>query len=342
MPPKKKIFKITDKKRPSSLATMENPWEHSQIKNMQKLMDKRLMKERSDYSSSSSSSSSISSDSEDEFNPSIKSAYNKNVKEGKTQTKDIRDINIEYIETNKDCIIQRPLMEAGIIPRGYSNLTIMSGSIGSGKTNCLINMLINPLMYGKDKTGKTFYDQLFIFSNSNDDAYETLIDKGVLKPEHIKHLPEPEDLKLVLDKQKLAIKQAGKDLSKIPITFLVFDDIIDAKKFITSKEFKLCAIRPRQLYLTVFILVQHFNAIPRIIRLQAQNLILFRGNNLESEIYYENYCPAGLNKKGFYDLLNKAWKPEENDKYPFLHINRRLPNNVRFRRNFNTILDTPD
>jgi hypothetical protein len=142
-----------------------------------------------------------------------------------------------------------------------------------------------------------------------------------------------------LDKQKDAIKRAGTDLCKIPIVFLVFDDIIDAKNFITSKEFKLCAIRPRQLYLTVFILVQHFNSLPRIIRLQAQNLILFRGSRVEQETFYDNYCPAGMNKRGFDNLINEAWEPKENDKYPFLHINRRLPNAIRFRRNFDTILN---
>lgn len=338
MPPKK--YAITNKKRPSSIATMSNPWEETQLKHLQKLTDKKLLREQSDYSSSSSSSPESSDSEPDTFNPSIKINRIKDVKPKKDTNVNIGgSVKIQYVPTDKDAIIQRPLMEAGVIPKS-SNVTIMSGTIGSGKTQCLINLLLNPLCYGPDKkTGKPFFDEIFVFSNSNDDAYQILIDKKILKASHIKYCPEEEDLKVVLDKQKKSIKDAGDNISKIPQVCLIFDDIIDNKKFISSKSFKLCCIRPRQWHLSCFILVQQFYAIPRICRFQAQNLILFRGSRLEEECYYDSYCPAGMNKKQFLKLLNIAWEKRPDDTHSFLHINRRMPDNEKYRRNFDEIID---
>jgi hypothetical protein len=333
-PKKVKPFKINPKKHINKLENM-NPFLKEQQKNMDIMFENYNIKNDSDYESESESSS--SSD-EDDFKPEIAMG---NRKVQKKQDEDItfKGVNISYIPTNKDTIKQRPLHEQGIVPRGYSNFTICNGSIGSGKTMVIINMLLNELIYGFDGSNKHWFDNVFVLTNSNDDAYDILIEQGILKANHIKHQPEAKDLKAILDKQKEAVEMAGDDIGKIPNTCIIFDDIIDDKQFINSKEFKLCAIRPRQLFLNCILASQHFTAIPRIIRVNAQNLILFSGNKTEEEMYTDMLCPSGMTKKQFSNLLNKAWEKRPNDKYPFLHVNRKQPNEKKFMRNFTEYID---
>jgi hypothetical protein len=135
---------------------------------------------------------------------------------------------------------------------------------------------------------------------------------------------------------------ANGDASKIPITAIIFDDIIDNLQFIKSKFFKLCAIRPRQLHLCVFLLSQYMNAIPRLIRMQAQNLLLFAGNKTEEEIYIDMLTPAGMSVKQFEAILKYGWEKRENDKHPFIHINRKQPVEKRFMRSFNEYIRLPN
>jgi hypothetical protein len=333
-PKKVKKLKINPKKHISVFDNILHPYLRYDDKERQINIDNKLVREDSDYESDSSSSSSSGSDSEDEFKPVILMGDHR-VKKSKDEEVHFKGVDISYIPTNKDAIEQRYLMRENIIPRGYSNFIILNGSIGSGKTNCLVNMLLNPLMYGFDAFNKHWFDNVFVLTNSNDDAYDTLIEKGVLKKSNIKHLPTSEDLKQILDQQKKAIKMAGADQTKIPNTCIIMDDVIDDKNFINSKEFKLCAIRPRQLFLCCFLLSQHFTAIPRINRVNAQNLILFNGTRTEQEMYSDMLTPAGVTKKQFEQVLNYAWeKRPPHDNHSFLHVNRKAPIESRFYRNF--------
>ena len=341
LPKKKKPLKLNPKKHINKLEQMMIPFEKEKQKRINIQTENYNIKRDSDYSTSSDSESS-SSDDEFEFKPKINLGNRKITHEKEKEVK-FNGVEIAYIPTNKDDIEQRYLHKVGIVPRGYSNFIIVNGSIGSGKTNALINMLMNPLIYGFDGSGRHWFDNVFVLTNSNDDAYDNLIKDGVLKPSHIKHQPTEEDLKQILDAQKQAIKLAGDDGGKIPNTAIIFDDIIDDKQFINSKYFKLCAIRPRQMHLCCFLLSQHFNSIPRIIRVNAQNLILFSGNKVEQDIYTEQYTPAGMAPKQFEAILKFAWAKRPNDQYPFIHINRKAPvEKGRFFRNFTEMITLPN
>jgi hypothetical protein len=297
----------------------------------------------SDFEESSSSSSSSSSDSDEfEFDPVIELSKEQRIRKDDDENDfNFKGIDIKYIPTTKDDIEERYLHKEGIVPRGYSNFTLINGSIGSGKTNCLLNMLMNPLIYGFDMSGRHFFDNLFVLTNSNDTVYDHLIKENILKPSNIKHQPEESDLKLIIDQQKKAIKESESLGLRPPNTAIIFDDIIDNKKFINSKYFKLCAIRPRQLFLAIYMCSQFFNAVPRMIRMQAQNLILFAGNKTEEEIYSDMLTPAGMTPRHFQSILNYAWDKRPDDTHPFIHINRKQPVEKRFMRNFKEYIRIP-
>ena len=345
MPPKNKIVKLKapkkakkpilkSKGRISSLADMENIFEKDHLKKLQVKIDNQNIRNDSDYESETDSDVSEG----EEFKPELQLG-NRKIEQCKKEKLEFNGVDIPKIPTNKDCIPERHLMKEGIIPRGYSNMMICNGSINSGKTNAIISMLLNPIIYGRDGHGKTFQDNLFIFSGSDDDAYDILIEQKILKPCNIKRQPTSKDLKVVLDMIKKAIKENDGNLSKMPVSIIIFDDIINNAEFIKSKEFKACAIHPRQYFIFSIILSQYFNTVPRIVRMQAQNLMLFQGNATEVEIYSDTYCPSTLKKKHFALILNTAWEKTEECKHPFLHIVRKQPIDTRFRRNFTTIID---
>jgi hypothetical protein len=349
MPPKAKATKIKILKAPkkpkrpilkskgriSSLLDLDNVFEKENLKRLQIQINNQYAKQDSDYESESESET---SDSDDNFKPTL-TLGNRNIERCKKEKLEFNGIDIAKIPTNKDCIPERYLMTQGIIPKGYSNMMIVNGSINSGKTNAIISMLLNPLIYGRDATGKTFQDNLYIFSGSDDDAYDILIQQKILRPENIKRQPTSKDLKKVLDMIKEQIKANDENLGRMPVSIIIFDDIINNNEFIKSKEFKACAIHPRQYFIFSIILSQFFNTIPRIVRMQAQNLMLFQGNATEVEIYSDTYCPSTMKKRDFALILNTAWEKTEDNKHPFLHIARKQPIETRFRRNFDTIID---
>jgi hypothetical protein len=344
MPPKKlkapkkvKTLKINPKNHLNKVANM-NPYMRQQEKEMDAIIENYNIRRDSDYESESESTSSSSSD-EDEFNPVITMGKRKKVIAKKEDEIRFDGLNIGYIPTNKDEIELRPLAKAGITPRAYSAFHIICGKSGQGKSNLLISMLLNPLIFGFDGSGKHWFDNVFVLTNSNDDIYFNLMNEGILKQEHIKHMPDEKHLKEIIDKQKKAIELAGDDASKKPVTCIILDDIIDNKQFMNSKYVKLLAVRARQLGIVSFVLSQYFNAIPKLMRMQASSLLLFAGNLQEQEIYNEMLCPAGMHKKQFDKVMNYCWEKTDKDKYPFMHVNMKNTLDKRFMKNFTEFIN---
>ena len=172
--PKKKLLHNT-RNRINTIEQMNE--KESQLGSIKKAyFTKMNRKQDSDYVTSSSDSSS-NSDSE-EFTPVI-TARPKKIIDSRDKKLNFKDEKIIAIPTNKDCFEERPLSKHQIIPRQFSSFTIIVGSIGSGKSNLLINLLMNPIYYGKDKTGKPTWDNIFMFTNSHDDLQETLIENNM-------------------------------------------------------------------------------------------------------------------------------------------------------------------
>jgi hypothetical protein len=119
-------------------------------------------------------------------------------------------LKIIGLDSTKNMTEQRPAMENNIIPK-HPSINMVLGSIGSGKTVMCCNMILNPYMYGKDKTGRPYYDEVFLFTNSSDDIMQKLIDDGVIPKDHVKHHPEEKHLKAVIKKQKEKVKEANND-----------------------------------------------------------------------------------------------------------------------------------
>jgi hypothetical protein len=143
-----------------------------------------------------------------------------------------------------------------------------------------------------------------------------------------------EDLEDIMEEQREEIEEKKGKLHKCKKILIIFEDVQGNAKFMRSKPFLKCFIANRHYGLSTWLCGQAFNRTPRACRLQANNLFVFRGSGSEMETLSDEFCPPGMNKKKFMQLIDEATK----DKYSFLHINMRVPHEERYRKNLDEIL----
>lgn len=338
---RKPRFLKTNYKPPKKIQTgrieIYDPFNHKKELLLTKKIDKTVKKQNKKYELSGSESETDSSDDSDNFKPTIKDPPKRKQMLPKKEQPKFEGLKIIGLDSTKNMTEQRPTMENNIIPK-HPSINMVLGSIGSGKTVMCVNMLLNPSMYGKDKTGRPYYDEIFLFTNSSDDIMQKLIDDGVIPKDHVKHHPEEKHLKAVIKKQKEKVKEADGDWGKVPRIFIILDDIIDCD-IVKSNTFKSLCSRPRQINCSVFVLSQYYFSLPKICRQNATNIFCFSGNVQDKEALADTFTPPSLNKKEFGDILGFCWTKDEKYSHPFIHIDRRQPEQTRFRKCLLDVID---
>jgi hypothetical protein len=239
-------------------------------------------------------------------------------------------IIVRKIKTAKSELPQTSYMKAEIINK-FPSLTLIVGKSGSGKSNVLVHMLTKPEFLGG------FFDEVYLFSPTakSDDLVEHLelpeeniIDKlDMSAVEKLNDIIDEQDKKIKAD----GIKSAATD-SKI---LIVCDDCISEKAFMRSDILSRLATAGRHSLISTIILSQSYTKVPRVIRLQAQGLILFPSSNDELELLNSDLCPPNTSKKVFMGLIKYA----TSEPYSFLYVNHHVKNNDdKFRKNFDKIL----
>ena len=334
----KSNYKVPKKPASDGIIQDYNPLTYKRNLLFEKKLDKVTIKNnKKKYELSGSDSYSSSSDDDDDFKPTIKNPPKRKQMLPKKEQPKFDGLKIIGLESTKNMTEQRQTMEANIIPK-HPSINMVIGSIGSGKTVMLCNMLLNDKMYGKDRTGRPYWDEIFLFTNSTDDIMQKLIDDGVIPKEHVKHHPEERHLKAVIKKQKEKVKEADGDWGKVPRIFIILDDIIDCD-IVRCNTFKSLCSRPRQINCSVFVLSQYYFSLPKICRQNATNIFCFSGNVQDKEALGDTFTPPSLTKKEFYDILGFCWTKDEKYSHPFIHIDRRQPETERFRKCLTDVID---
>ena len=255
---------------------------------------------------------------------------NENEKEIKvTKTSGGINLKIEALPTSKSKVKRSCMMEENIVPAHPFRLHI-SGSSGSGKTNCLLTMLTRREFY------KNYFHIIFIVSltaKKTDDVYDILEEnKGRTKIAFINELDET----IIGDIMDIAsgIVEEVK-AHKAPRVLMVFDDVVSEKKFLNKKEFTKCFIMSRHFNMSSIILSQKYNATPRTCRLNCDAVIYFPGSVSEDLVITDDYCAPGYSKREFLQILKFA----TSEPYSFFFINMKCLHKCRYRRNFDTILE---
>lgn len=173
---------------------------------------------------------------------------------------------------------------------GSSNTTIISGGTGSGKTTWLIQML-------KSIWKKCYHDIFLIMPENslNSIADKDNVFKKYLDPENIYHTYDEDTLKEIYDKIEDNSSQGYYSL-------LLIDDMGSSlKSKVEAKILQSMFLKNRHLRLSVFVLVQNFYQMPKIIREITNNAILFNTSKSQNEKFFNEMM--NIKKNDFEQLM---------------------------------------
>ena len=259
-------------------------------------------------------------------------------KQRKQQTKKYNnkneDLKIIKFDTAKSLIPSRPYQDSYIIPKHPFRL-ILTGRSGSGKSNLLVNLMKKSIFYGRtdaddEKTG--YFDLVFLFSPTAGIG-DDLITHLDIPSQRIYTDPSTFLVRLnhIFETQDALIKSNG--IAKSPKILCIFDDIQSATKFMNSDSFTKLFIAGRHSNISIIVAIQSWTRLPRVLRLQASNIMLFPSSNSEIELLADEYTPPGFNKREFMSLVMYA----TSEPYNFLHINNQAHDN-KYRKNLDAVL----
>jgi hypothetical protein len=203
-------------------------------------------------------------------------------------------------------------------------LLIGYGSVRSGKTNSLINMMRRKDMYGTD-----FFDQVLVISNTakNDPKMYKFMGEAFKLEDHYENR--------MID--NLISSQNKYDREDMPTQLLILDDIIsrDFKKS-SSNAINSLATRFRHYELSIMIFVQSARAVSNMIRSNATDILIYRQqSNLEWDKLKEEY--SDLAPKNF----EKYYSISQMERYNFLYIDVQQ-NPAHFYSGFSELLGIGD
>jgi len=235
---------------------------------------------------------------------------------------------IKPIETEKSKIPLKKCMKDGTIPPAPFSMMI-SGRSGSGKTNLLINLLT------KKELLKDYFHQIIVFSPTAGEFDDTYRELG-LKKENFKNDFNSDDLdRLISNRKELISKKGIEFVCKNSRILIIMDDIIANRDFLNSPEaLKMFALL-RHYQVSIIVLVQSYNKLPRALRINANCLMIFPSILSEVEVIIDEVCPMQLTKKQFKSVIEYC----TSGRYDFLYINNKAPIKERIRKNLGEILN---
>ena len=232
------------------------------------------------------------------------------------------------IETEKNKTPLKACMKEDVIPKFPFSMMI-SGRSGSGKSNCLMNLLTNENLL------KNYFHYIVVFSptaGKYDDSYKVL----KLPSENFKNDFSADDLDNLIESRKELIDKKGIEwVVKNSRVLIILDDVIADRSFLNSPEaLKMFALL-RHYQVAIIVLMQSYNKLPRALRINANGTIVFPSTQSEIEVLLDEITPAGLQKKEFKKVIDYCTE----GRYDFLYINSHAEPNKRIRKNLDQIID---
>ena len=231
------------------------------------------------------------------------------------------DLKIRPFKKLKKNIIKGPL--PNIIPRLNFRL-LVSGATKSGKSTTAYSLITDKRFYYK------FFDIIILFSKTLhiDDIFRHVVGEGekfAVNTLNATDKPTEAGLIKIYEEQE-KITEEG----KVNKMLIIFDDCI-GDKILKTKAFENIFYRGRHINISIMVLLQKYNAIPRGARLNCSDIICFRPQTRrEMEIIAEENACEGITKKRLMKLIGHA----TSKKYNFCYIRKEDDACNMVRKNF--------
>lgn len=227
--------------------------------------------------------------------------------------------SIEKLEEDKkeDIPVQQK-----IIPKHPFRL-LLSGESGSGKTLCLLNLLLRNEFY------RGFFRYIILISpNYHNDLQYQVLEKYIIeeeikakknkqyKPVILEHYESfnAGEMDEILNELSEAKEKMGRSMK--PVLFLL-DDVIDDSKLMNSKFFSMLGTRSRHYNASVIITTQSYMRVKRTTRLNMTHIIVFKPRTKGEEDRIYNEIISGCSKNEFSKLCDFVYS----EPFRFLVVN---------------------
>jgi hypothetical protein len=195
-------------------------------------------------------------------------------------------------------------------------LLIVGASQRSGKSNCVLNMVVRSEFYGDDFDG----DNIFIVSGSleNDEKLKNLVKAKDIPEENLMLEYDEETLTELYDMLKEEYNQSIENKEKPKNKLIIFDDMsfdgsLKAKAHgIINKMY----MNGRHINLSTIITAQKYSDIGTSTRENANGLVLFKCSNKQLDLIESDHNYL-LNKKDF----QKMFRDATDEKHTFFVVN---------------------
>ncbi len=225
------------------------------------------------------------------------------------------------------------VIDMGILPN-VRFFGLLVGKTGCGKTNLLINLLLNP-EFGYDKIFKG--ENMYIFSGSlnSDEKIKKLIEVKEIPDENLYDAVDDDELNRLYDKLEEQYTERKEDDLPVEYPLILLDDLsftggFHGKKFNALVRF---AQNSRKLGISVLVTTQYYSQILPAIRANISFAILYQCSqkNLEQIVDEHNFFSR---RKMFIDMFRTNVK----DKRHFIVVNYDNPiENLYLDKNFEPI-----
>lgn len=215
---------------------------------------------------------------------------------------------------------------------GFPSTVAVIGKPGGGKTNLCMNFLLKPILW------RNFFDKIYLLGPTV--KMDKLFKQIKVPDDQIVTEPTEFIPKLVewVRKQEDAVKNDPKTAPKV---LFFFEDITAYRSSVQNDpEFARCFTTIRHHKASALVNVHKYTALERTARINCMHICVFPVNRTDIEQLYKEYASAHLDMDDFFIMCRFCWKPDEENKKPFLYINMYQPDEKRFRKCFTQIIDT--
>ena len=180
-------------------------------------------------------------------------------------------------------------------------LLVMNGSVRSGKSNLIVNLIYNNNFY------KKIFDNIVYISPTVyiDNTLQHLDDDDVLK------FDNPEKLDDIL---KTVVESQNEDNHKKEHTLIIIDDCLPLKR---GSYLTYLATRYRHFRISLIITSQDYRSVPNIIRANASGYLIFKTSNKKEYKKLEDEFGS------LFENFEELYEMCTNKLYSFMFINLR-------------------